>query len=391
MKIRLIVFGFVFAVVCGVTHAGNPEFRGIEVHTWIPGMLSPAEIDETVEWAKEANMNALVMQVRRVGDAYYDSAYEPRATNIKAGLEFDPLDYSIKKARENGLEIHAWINVYRVWASRSKPAEDDHVLNLHPEWLSKDFTGATFAGEGQYLDPGAPGVEEHLVKLVADLMSKYDIDGLMLDYIRYPGKTWGYSDAAVARFNAMYGRTGKPSPNDQLWCRWRRRQVTETVRAIYEEVNRLKPHVKVSAATIPWGPCPSSFVKTDAYAEVFQDWQLWMRQGILDANMPMNYKRPSHPVHSKWFADWLEGFAKWSYGRHTYCTIMVFKGNVAGASEQVRLSREHGLPGVVGFAFSQTSCRAELAPKLRSTVFKEPAPVPPMPWKKGQGDGATGR
>jgi uncharacterized lipoprotein YddW (UPF0748 family) len=116
-----------------------------------------------------------------------------------------------------------------------------------------------------------------------------------------------------------------------------------------------------------------------------------MEEGILDVNMPMNYKNPADPKAQQWYIDWLEGMKRWSYGRHACCTVMVSKGNAEGAVEQVRLAQEHGLPGVAGFAFSQSSCKAELAARLRTTVFKDPAPVPSMPWKKGRAGGATCR
>ena len=386
MKLREVLLALtVLGLVPGAARAAEPGFRTIQVHAWIPGMLSPAEIDETVKWAKDCNMNLAILQVRRVGDAYYDSAYEPRASGLQGGPDFDPLAYGIKKCRQNNLQVYAWFNVYRVWGG-GKPSDPNHIVNLHPEWLNKDVEGEVAAGEGMYLDPGVPQVREHIVKVVADAVSNYDVDGIMLDYIRYPGKKWGYSDIAVGRFNAAYRRIGKPDPDDLTWARWRRRQVTQTMREIYREVNRLKPYIAVSAATISWGPCAETWTRTDAFAEVFQDWRAWMEEGILDVNMPMNYKDPAKPRHNQWYIDWLEGMKKWSYGRVPCSTIMVFKNNVDGAVDQARLVREHGLPGIGGFAFSQTGSKAELAAKLKSTVFSEPAPVPELPWKARRGD-----
>jgi len=364
-----------------LSSAPDMEFRGLWVHTWQPGMLSPSEIDETVKWAKDCNMNALILQARRVGDAYYKSAYEPRATNINAPSDFDPLDYALKKCRTEGLELHAWVNAFRVWTSPTQSPPQGHVTSLHPEWLSKDINGQSVSQDGRFLDPGVPEVRAYLVKVVGDLVSKYDVDGVMLDFIRYPGKTWGYNNIAVARFNEKYSRSGKPSPDDPLWCKWRREQVTETVRAIREEINRLRPHVKLSAATIAWGPCPSDFTKTDAFAYVFQDWRLWMEQGLIDANMPMNYKNPSDAKSSTYFASWLEGLKRWSYGRHVYCGLMVFNNNVPGAVSQAKLVRDKGLDGIVGFAFSQLPCRGEMAGRLKASMFTKTAAVPPMAWK----------
>ena len=369
------------ALIPGCAHsAATPEYRAIQVHTWIPGMLSPEQIDETVKWAKDANMNLVILQARRVADAVYNSAYEPRGSSIEGPPNFDPLGYGIQKCRENGLQVYAWFNVYRVWGG-GKPSNPKHVVNQHPEWLNKNFDGKTGTSDGLFLDPGVPEVRAYTVKVLGDLLSKYDVDGIMLDFVRYPDRDWGYSEIAVARFNKQYGRTGKPDPRDFTWGRWRREQVTEMVRAMYKEINRRKPRCVLSAATIPWGPCATSWTRTDAFAWVFQDWRLWMEQGILDVNMPMNYKNPAKPRDQGWYVDWLEGMKKWSYGRHAISVAMVLYNNVDGAVEQIRLAREHGLPGAGGFAFSQTSRKAELAAALKAKVYQEPAPVPVCPWK----------
>lgn len=359
----------------------RPEFRGLWVHTWQAGMLSPEEVQETIRWAKESGMNAVILQARRVGDAYYESAYEPRASNIKGTPDFDPLGYALKLCRDSGLEVYAWFNAYRVWTQPDKPSPAGHILSMHPEWLSRDVNGRTSSADGQFLDPGVPEVRDYLVKLVSDLVGKYDVDGVMLDFVRYPGKTWGYNEKAVARFNLEHGRKGQPSPEDPLWCEWRRRQVTDTVRAIHREIDRVRPGVKLAAATIAWGPCPSDFTKTDAYSHVFQDWRLWMEEGLLDANMPMNYKDPANAKTAGYYVDWLRGLKKWSYGRHVYCGLMVFKDNVGGALSQMKTARELGMDGVVGFGFSQIGCKAALCTNLKTKLFAKAAPPPAMPWK----------
>jgi uncharacterized lipoprotein YddW (UPF0748 family) len=376
-----ILFFFIFVLARSLLGAAGGEFRGVWVHTWSPGMLSPSEIDDTVKWAKDCNLNALIVQARRVGDAYYNSAYEPRASNISADPEFDPLDYALKKGKASGLEVHAWVNVFRVWTSPKQSPPPAHVASQHPEWLSKDINGVYVSKDGRFLDPGVPEVRAYLVKIINDIITKYDIDGIVLDFIRYPGKTWGYNSIAVSRFNARYGRTGIPSPDDPLWCGWRREQVTETVRAIRKEIDRVKPHIKLSAATVAWGPCPSDFTKTDAYGHVFQDWRLWMEEGLLDANMPMNYKDPADAKSSSYFVSWLEGLKKWSYGRHVYCGLMVFNNNVLGAVSQAKLVRDKGLDGVVGFAFCQLPCKDVVASQLKARMFAEAVSTPPMAWK----------
>ncbi|MHB0998712.1 MAG: glycoside hydrolase family 10 protein [Armatimonadota bacterium] len=381
MKYKIILLTtLMLSVLCGTASADEPEFRAVWVHNWLPGLLTPAEVDSTIKWATDSNMNAVIAQVRRVGDAYYNSAYEPRALNIKGDSDFDPLAYTIQQSRANNLEIHAWFNVFRV-ATAGSPLPTNHITTLHPEWLSRDDKGVSMSADGQFLDPGVPAVREYLVSLISDIVSKYDIDGISLDFIRYPGKRWGYNSIAVDEFNKEYGRTGKPAVGDPQWCDWRRRQVTETVRAIRSEIERLKPGVKLSAATISWGACPADFSKTDAYVYVFQDWRLWMEQGLLDANMPMNYQSPSTAKNRNQFADWLDGMKRWSYGRQSYCGMMIFKNNINGAAEQVKTVRKKGVDGIVGFAFSQVGCRDALASRLKTTVLAKPASVHSMPWK----------
>jgi uncharacterized lipoprotein YddW (UPF0748 family) len=382
MKVLRVLLVLLILALPHVSRSAAPEFRGVWVHGWASGLLSRSEVDDTVRWAHDSNMNALIVQVRRVGDAYYNSSIEPRASNIRDGADFDPLAYSIQTARSSGMGVHAWFNVFRVWSSAPKPTDPRYAVNAHPEWLTKDCDGCVQATDGEFLDPGVPAAREYIVKLVTDLLTKYDVDGVCLDFIRYPGKTWGYNDTAVALFNKEYGRTGKPAIDDPDWRQWRRDQVTATVRAIYAEAHRIRPGIMVSAATIAWGSCPEDFRKTSAYNHVFQDWRKWMQEGILDANMPMTYQDPADDKQSLWFHEWMAGLKRWSYGRHVYCGLMVTKGNVDGAVSQVRTVRESGLDGFVGFAWSQgaDSTRAALAQKVKCGIFAKSAPVPTMAW-----------
>lgn len=382
MRLRFVVTAMLlFALAIGAVRAAVPEYRAVQVHHWIDGGRSAKQIDETVKWAKDANFNIIHFQVRRVGDAYYNSAYEPRATNILGDDDFDPLGYMVKKAHENGLQVYAWVNACRIWAGEEKPADPKHIVNLHPEWLSKNSKGELRDGRDTYQDVGAPGGRDFLVKIVADILTKYDVDGIMLDYIRFPSPAYGYNDASIAGFNKKYNRTGKPKEDDPEWCRWRRDQVTETVKAIQTEINRLKPWVVLSATTIAWGGCPSEFANSSAYAECFQDWRLWMEKGILDINMPMNYKDPAKADHMQMYAGWLDAMKKWEYDRMAANTVMVWNGNVDGAIKQIQQARAKGL-GTVGFAVSQNEVGKEFGAKIKAKVFKDPASVPVLPWKK---------
>jgi uncharacterized lipoprotein YddW (UPF0748 family) len=105
-----------------------------------------------------------------------------------------------------------------------------------------------------------------------------------------------------------------------------------------------------------------------------------MEKGIIDINMPMNYKNPANESHAAMHSGWLDGMKKWSYKRMAANTTMVFNGNADGAVKQVQEARDKGL-GIAGFAFSQGDHAEALGKKLGQAVFKEPVPVPRLSWK----------
>src|SRR5690606_35091641 len=181
--------------------------------------------------AQSANYNALFPQVRKRGDAYYNSLIEPKATDINSG--FDPLAYLIQEAHAANppLEVHAWIVAYPVWSNQSSPpSQSGHVYNQHPSWLTRNSAGSTWDGSAYQLDPGHPGVQEHLFDVAMDIVSRYSVDGLQLDYIRYAGTSWGYNPVSVSRFNTIYGQTVQRSTGNSALQQFRRDHVTAIVR-----------------------------------------------------------------------------------------------------------------------------------------------------------------
>lgn len=367
------------AILTPGARGSRQEFRGAWVTAWNHGFLTLSEADQTVAAAKSANINALFIQVRKVGDAYYSSEYEPRGSNIP-DPGFDPLAYIIEKAHAEGIEVHAWINVLRVQSGATVSAAPGHVCAVHPEWLTCDATGCVKAPDGVFLDPGAPEVQTYTLKVVADLLSKYAVDGLHLDYIRYPGCEWGYNRTSVERFNKAYGKTGTPAVSDPQWSDWRRNQVTSLVRKIYAQVGETRPDVKVTAATIVWGDYSNRFADTQAYQSVYQDWASWMREGIVDASVPMNYRNESKPRMAAQYRLWLDGMKQWEFGRHIYAGLLTTQntGTVIG---QLQAGRAHGMNGMVCFQFNADASRALLVAAMRRTVYSEPVGAPSMPWK----------
>ncbi|MGC8741316.1 MAG: family 10 glycosylhydrolase [Candidatus Sumerlaeaceae bacterium] len=303
---RLLRMSLLAVLALVALRASAAEYRMLWVDVFHPGLRTPQEIDTMLAMARQANFNAVLVQMRKACDAFYDSQIEPKNEALRA--DFDPLAYLLNQAHDTSggkkpIEVHAWIVAYRCRIPGDNTWKNPHhVFQRHPEWLSQTYDGAKEdRGENPgryYLDPGVPAVIDYNIAVIRDLVSRYPVDGIHFDYIRYPesegsGNVWGYNPLAVARFNRLYGRSGKPAPNDPAWGDFRRRQVFHMVRRAYVEAHAIRPAIKVSAATIAWGSIGSDFSRTDAYARIFQDWPAMLETGMLDIAIPMNYKRES--------------------------------------------------------------------------------------------------
>lgn len=287
----------------------------------------------------------------------------------------------IEKAHSAGIEVHAWANTFRVWLRKEPPTDPAHIVLQHPDWLTRTSSGLNRADDGMFLDPAVPEVQDYTFNVFMDVIANYDIDGIHFDYVRYPGRDFGYAPAAVARFNEETSRSGVPSNDDPAWQQWRRDQVTALVRRIYKDALLIKPEIKVTAATIGWGDCSDDFCDTSPFLKVYQDWRAWMEQGIIDANIPMNYKNEANVRNAREYRNWLNGFKRWQFERHVYCGID-FNRSPELVLRQLDASRKRGLEGMVGFSFNQTDSRPKLVQALRKGIYAEPALVPQMPWKR---------
>ncbi len=343
-----------FAAPCAEAQlfGAGPEFRALWVDAFHDGVKTADQVDRLLADARRANLNAVIVQVRRRGDSYYSRSLEPRTEDASLAPGFDSLDYLIDRAH-NGLprlEVHAWIATYAVWNERDRPPRDpSHVFNQHgpnapgrDNWLLRRDDGETWAN-GYFLDPGHPEVARYTADVALNLVREYDLDGLHLDYVRYPegsaDHSWGYNETSVARFNARYGRDGVPDRRDPQWSQWRRDQVTALVRRICLGALAAKPQLKVSAAVIPWGAGPASdadWSKTAAYSAVFQDWRAWLEEGILDLAIPMDYYRESVPPQGAWFDRWVAWQREHAYGRQMAPGIALYLNTPAESINQLR-------------------------------------------------------
>ena len=291
----------------------NEEFRATWVITWnhIDRNKNTAEnishLQQIINDHKTANMNAIIFQVRQSGTAYYSSAYEP--WGYYAGYQdpgYDPLTKAIELAHEKGMEVHAWFNVFQTSSTRpGSPAYE------HPEWICRDQNGTAMSSY-RSLSPGLPAVREYTIKIAMEIVNNYDIDGLHLDYVRWNEHTNSIrqsldAESEIAGLDGMISEeilsqlTQNPSGRylyDYLhpysggipsgyssWEDWWRWSVTEFVSSLHDSIQRVKPHVRLSAAVLG----KYNWSGWQGYGTVFQDGALWFNEGYLDHLMPMHY------------------------------------------------------------------------------------------------------
>lgn len=386
--------------------AQSNEFRGMWVNAWNAGLQNASQVTTLVNQLRAGNFNAVIPQVRRRGDAFYNSHFEPHATGTTPA-DFDALGDLIAKAHNTNagpyLEVHAWLVTYHIKQGIAMPPQPDHPLNLHPDWLLLDVNGTNFIGNEYTFDPGHPEVQRHTFNVAMDIVTNYNVDGINFDYIRYSDIDEGYNPVTVARFNQRFGRTGQPIPTDPLWKQFRRDQITGLLRKIYLNVIAVKPHVKVSADTITWAPGPVDdaqwYSSSAAWNSVLQDWRGWMEEGILDLNIPMNYFRETtHPAD---YDNWMNFVKDHQFNRHAVIGPGTYLNSISNAIVQMRETRlmstggklamgvcgyDYNTPYLSGggqfatfhtFLTNSPNAHDPISPAL----FAQPASVPPMPWK----------
>jgi uncharacterized lipoprotein YddW (UPF0748 family) len=386
-----------------VTTAVTPELRGAWMYTWGDSVLSASQITSAVDTTYAANYNMVIPEIRKAGDAYYNSNplpcpacgsthQEPRASNIIDPLPFDPLQDIIDKAHAKDMEVCAWIVTYRIWSTGFGTAPSSHVWAAHQNWAMKTSSGGIAEGSNYNLDPGVPAVQDYICKVVVDFASNYDIDALNFDYVRYPGTTWGYNDITEQRFYDEYGYnppTSISDPNWGTWCEYRRQQVTDLVKKCYLEVAWRKPLIKMEADTVGWtqGNPNVDYTQTRQYSEVFQNAKAWMEEGIIDCNRLMNYKRDYDSVQGADFRVWNTwlGTMQATTGRHSVSGPGVYLNYTADSMIQLGQARSQGLAGLCTYAYHATNVGGDsntyFYDTLQGQLFQEKAPIPDMPWK----------
>ena len=388
------------AVGVGAASAALPS--GEETRAlWVVrhAITTPGRVDKVVEVAEQVNINTLLVQVRGRGDAYYASDLAPPAEDMGgAPKDFDPLDRIIRRAHAEGMEVHAWINVYLVWSAGAPPRSALHAVNAHPGWISVRADGRRLVEmlpqefqeeriEGMYLSPGNPDVKRHLREIVREIVTRYDVDGIHLDYVRYPEPTVGYDGATRTAFEREFGvdpiQIDSPDSTtlaiidaDRIpdlrarWIQWKRDQVTDLVRSIRSDLDLMGRPLKLTAAVIA--------DQNAALNRYLQEWPSWLRDGLVDAAVPMTYS-PSTPVVERQLRAAMAIPTK----RQVWAGIAIYNEGSRDAADKIRKARDLGTDGIALFSYDALLGRAGYARAIKTWAFREATVPTRMPWRDG--------
>ena len=333
------------------------EFRAAWIATVInldwpsrPGLPADEQQRELVTLLDDlyaAGINAVVFQIRAESDAFYDSPYEPWSCWLTGmqGLPpspyYDPLSFAVEEAHKRGMELHAWFNPYRVIRPSPYSRAATHVSNTHPEWLLS-FSDITI------LDPGIPAARQHVTNVVMDIVTRYDFDGIHADdyFYPYPPNTISTQDDASY---LAYNPTGM-SRGD-----WRRNNVNLLLKAIYDSIQTVKPHVRFGMS--PFGiwknGVPSGITGLDAYGTIYCDAVAWLQGQYVDYLTPQLYWQIGGGQDYLKLMPW---WASQVNGRHLYPGHAPYRINSSSwtANElpnQVRADRSYRAANVLGSVF----------------------------------------
>lgn len=378
--------------------AGTAEVRAL----WVlrTSLSSPQSVRTLVQSARTHGFNTLLVQVRGRGDAYYQSAIEPRAAELSRQPEtFDPLASVIEAASAAGLKVHAWVNVNLVSSAADVPAAREHLVHRHPEWLmvprdlaqelarvdpeSPAYLGklarwsrAQSAGvEGLFTSPVIPGAVEHTVAVVRDLVRRYRLDGVHLDYARYPTDRFDYSRAAIREFtttirprlSANARRELDAEARDDLfaypdalfeeWRQFRMDRMSALIRRLRDAVKQERRGTVVTVAAAP--------DLNEARAHRLQDWAGWLAAGLVDAVCPMAYT----PEAAR-FAEQVAAARQAAGDRAVWAGIGAYRLSPDQTVENIQTARRLGADGIVLFSYDSMTDPRESTPDYLALVAR---------------------
>ena len=333
--------------------------------------IQKRELALLLDSLKALNVNCVMLQTRVRGDVLYPSKIEP-FSKVLTGVSgrnpgYDPLAFAIDECHKRGMQLHAWIVTLPLGKVQHARSHGSRALNkVFPE-LCRVYEG------NWYMEPGEPATAQYLARLAAEMVTNYELDGIHLDYIRYPDHPSKYPDGYLYR---RYGKGRSLSD-------WRRANITRIMREVYNKVKSIKPWVRVSCAPLGKYDNLTAYSSRgyNARRTVYQETQEWLREGIVDAVFPMIYF--SGNDFYPFVRDWEEN----SCGRHIVPGIGIYRmlpeyGNwrALEVSRQLITSRSAGTDGTIMFRMRHLLDNIKDFVDLYKRAYPTPSLVPPLLW-----------
>lgn len=273
------------------------EFRGAWLTTvynldWpgrpgLPALAQQKEMRHLLDRAQELGLNAVLFQVRPGGDALYPSALEPWSAvltgRMGADPGYDPLQFAITEAHRRGLGLHAWFNPFRAQAGNAA-ATENHWTQRHPDWVRGSRSH-------RFMDPGLPAVQAHVLTVMKDVLTRYDIDGLHIDDYFYPYPVFAAGGALVEVPLGDEARWKAEASGTTLGD-WRRDHINRFVRSMYALTHSIRPTARVGISPFGiWQPgYPQGIeAKVNAFEHLYGDSRRWLQEGWCDYLAPQLY------------------------------------------------------------------------------------------------------
>ncbi|MBI1869611.1 MAG: family 10 glycosylhydrolase [Chlamydiae bacterium] len=357
--IPLFCLSFLFILPC---FAESPKTH---LGLWAPcegdnqTLSSKAKIIEMLDFASKLGTQDIFLQVYRGNRSWYPSklADDKPFQEIQKKEKFDPIRFAIKNAHAREIRIHAWFNVFWVGKDLNIPV----IKKLGKDAITRDQKGRSmvdypgnhipppegewysYGEDGYWLEPGDERVQKYLLGVVQEVLQNYpELDGIHLDYVRYPltspflpgsyyafhrGIEFGYGKRSVewfkkeTRLNPL--SMARTPQNHMRWDQWRRDQITKLVAELHQILKQKYPSIQLSAAVLPW--------PERAYFSSYQDWSTWVEKGKIDFVVIMNY---TLDLHLSWF------LSKMALGAGPYGTVWIGLGPYLFERDAVGFERE---------------------------------------------------
>ena len=368
------------------------------------------ELTDILDNLAAGNMHACFMQVRSLCDAMYQSSYEPwsEALTGTRGKDpgYDPLAFAIEEAHKRGLELHIWVNPFRVTTSGTLDSNDQ--LQQHAgEWIIK-YNNGSF--KGQIIDPGYPQARAYVIKVLMEIINNYDVDGIVMDDYFYP---YGGTTTEDAKSKSLYKPANVEDVNQDgdTDDDWRRTNVDVCLKQLYDTIQAVKPWVRFGMGTFGiWTTqkkaaqaygltLPSGTTGLDDYDVQACNPVEWVKHGYVDYINPQlywsrDYAGQDYDVLCKWWAkDVCEHFSNQlpdgkkvhfcvsQAAYHAYDGYKGYDDGVGEIQDQIDVNRANLSSGYNGSVFYNTTAYCKMYQELQASHFNHKALMPAMDWK----------